>query len=26
MLGFGAGGYHLFSLVKQMDAHPEVST
>ena len=23
MLGFGAGGYHLFSLVKQMDAHPE---
>ena len=23
MLGFAAGGYHLFSLVKQMDAHPE---
>ena len=26
MLGFGAGGYHLFSLVKQMEAHPEIST
>ena len=24
MLGFAAGGYHLFSLVKQLDAHPEV--
>lgn len=23
MLGFAAGGYHIFSLVKQMDAHPE---
>ena len=23
MLGFGAGGYHLFSLVKQLDVHPE---
>jgi hypothetical protein len=23
MLGFAAGGYHLFSLVKQLDAHPE---
>ncbi len=23
MLGFAAGGYHMFSLVKQMDAHPE---
>jgi hypothetical protein len=24
MLGFAAGGYHLFSLVKQLDAHPEI--
>lgn len=23
MLGFAAGGYHLFSVVKQLDAHPE---
>lgn len=23
MAGFAAGGYHLFSLVKQLDAHPE---
>ena len=23
MLGFAAGGYHLFSLVKQLEAHPE---
>ena len=23
MTGFAAGGYHLFSLVKQLDAHPE---
>lgn len=23
MLGFAAGGYHMFSLVKQLDAHPE---
>jgi hypothetical protein len=23
MVGFGAGGYHLFSLVKQLEAHPE---
>lgn len=23
LLGFAAGGYHLFSLVKQLDAHPE---
>jgi bacteriorhodopsin len=23
MLGFAAGGYHTFSLVKQLDAHPE---
>jgi hypothetical protein len=23
MLGFAAAGYHLFSLVKQMEAHPE---
>jgi len=23
LLGFAAGGYHLFSLVRQMDAHPE---
>ncbi len=25
MSGFAAGGYHLFSLVKQLDAHPEPS-
>ncbi len=25
MAGFAAGGYHLFSLVKQLDAHPESS-
>lgn len=25
MLGFAAGGYHLFSLVKQLNAHPEPS-
>jgi hypothetical protein len=25
MAGFAAGGYHLFSLVKQLDAHPEPS-
>jgi len=24
MLGFAAGGYHTFSLVKQLDAHPEI--
>ncbi len=24
MLGFAAGGYHLFSLVRQLDAHPEI--
>jgi len=23
MLGFAAGGYHLFSVVKQLDTHPE---
>jgi len=23
MLGFAAGGYHLFSIVKQLDTHPE---
>jgi ABC-type uncharacterized transport system YnjBCD permease subunit len=23
MLGFAAGGYHMFSVVKQLDAHPE---
>jgi hypothetical protein len=23
MLGFAAGGYHLFSIIKQLDAHPE---
>ncbi len=23
MLGFAAGGYHLFSLVRQLEAHPE---
>jgi hypothetical protein len=23
MLGFAAGGYHMFSIVKQLDAHPE---
>ena len=23
MLGFAAGGYHMFSLVKQLEAHPE---
>ncbi len=23
MLGFAAGGYHLFSVVKQLEAHPE---
>ena len=23
MLGFAAGGYHTFSLVRQLDAHPE---
>ena len=23
LLGFAAGGYHLFSLVKQLEAHPE---
>ena len=23
MAGFAAGGYHLFSIVKQLDAHPE---
>jgi hypothetical protein len=23
MLGFAAGGYHMFSLIKQLDAHPE---
>ena len=26
MLGFAAGGYHLFSLVKHLEAHPEPST
>ena len=26
MVGFGAGGYHLFSLVKQLEAHPEPTT
>ena len=26
MLGFAAGGYHLFSLVKQIDTHPEPKT
>jgi len=26
MTGFGAGGYHLFSLVKQLEAHPEPTT
>jgi ABC-type uncharacterized transport system YnjBCD permease subunit len=25
MAGFAAGGYHLFSLVKQLDTHPESS-
>lgn len=25
MAGFAAGGYHLFSLVKQLEAHPESS-
>jgi hypothetical protein len=23
MLGFAAGGYHMFSIIKQLDAHPE---
>lgn len=23
MLGFGAGGYHLFNLIRLLDAHPE---
>jgi hypothetical protein len=26
MAGFAAGGYHLFSLVKQLEAHPEPTT
>lgn len=25
MLGFAAGGYHLFSIVRQLDTHPESS-
>jgi len=25
MAGFAAGGYHLFSIVKQLQAHPESS-
>jgi hypothetical protein len=25
MLGFAAGGYHLFSIIKQLDAHPEIN-
>lgn len=25
MAGFAAGGYHLFSIVKQMNAHPEAT-
>lgn len=25
MLGFAAGGYHMFSIIKQLDAHPDAS-